>query len=117
MEESAVVRDIDKNLIKELKEAILSLVKEKYDMQSKNIEKDVEIFLKDSKDRLLRWTQLLANKQLTKEEYALLLTAQKDQFVIETLYQAGISKISLGHLKNSIVDIIINTALRFLIGK
>lgn len=115
MKDTAIIQDIENNLLKELKESILLLVKEKYDMQSKQIEKEVEIFLKASKERLIRWTTLLAQKQLTKEEYTLLLTAQKDQFVIESLYQAGISRISLGHLKNNIIRLIADTAIKFLI--
>ncbi|UZO82410.1 hypothetical protein NBT05_08030 [Aquimarina sp. ERC-38] len=117
MKENAINQDINDNLLEELKSSILTLVKDKYDMDSKKIKNEVEEFLQSSKDRLIRWTVLLAEKSITPEEYALLLTAQKDEFVIQSLYQAGISRISLGHLKNKIIDVIIDTVIRFLTGK
>lgn len=103
------------DLIEEIRTAILELVKEKYNQRSKEIENEVDTFLQDSKDKFVRWITLLKDGKLKKEEFALLMNSQKDIFVIKTLYQAGISKISLGHLKNNIIDIILNAVFKLIL--
>ena len=102
-------------ILESAKNSILDLVKEKYNQRTSEIEKDVDEFLKESKDKIARWTGLLEQEQLSKEEFELLLYAQKDLFVIKSLYQAGISKISLGHLKNNIAKIIVSTVIKLIL--
>lgn len=102
-------------ILKDVKKSILDLVKAKYDKRTSEIENEVDAFLEESKDKIARWTGLLAQGQLSKEEFELLVHAQKDLFVITSLYQAGISKISLGHLKNNIVSIIVNTVMKLVL--
>lgn len=99
------------DLIKELKESIVDLVNEKYGKKSKEIEKEIALFLKETEESLFRWTLLLADKKITEKEFELLLSAQKDVFVISQLHQLGVSKISLGHFKNKILNLIINRVI------
>jgi len=99
------------DLIENLKESIVDLVNEKYGEKSKEIEKEIAAFLKETEDNLLRWTLLLQEKKITQKEFELLVSAQKDVFVINQLHQLGVSKISLGHFKNKILNLIINQVL------
>ncbi|MEZ4858745.1 MAG: hypothetical protein R2781_08030 [Flavobacteriaceae bacterium] len=102
------------NLFKELKTDILNLVKEKIGPEGKNTKEDIATFLEESKEKLKRWTLLLANGVITKEEYELLLMSQKDLVIMKTLHKAGISKIKLGHLKNSVIKLIVSKAVLFI---
>lgn len=99
------------DLIKDLKESIVDLVKEKYGKKSKEIEKEIVSFLKETEESLFRWILLLEQKKITEKEFELLVSAQKDVFVMNQLHQMGVSKISLGHFKNKILSLIINKVL------
>lgn len=102
-----------KDLLKELKGNLLSLMGAKFDDLKDESKKDVQDFLKASKEKLERWTTLLAEGNLTLDDYKWLVESQKDLVVLEGLYAAGVSKIKLGHLKNSILDTVISTAIGF----
>tara|TARA_B100000508_G_C11421488_1_gene258577 strand:- start:329 stop:655 length:327 start_codon:yes stop_codon:yes gene_type:complete len=98
-------------LFKELKEEVTALVKEKFNKENDAIKNDIAIFFDQSKEKLKRWTTLLASGIITKEEYELLLQSQKDLVIMQTLYKAGISKIKLGHFKNKVIKLIVHKAL------
>ena len=51
---------------------------------------------------------MFANGVITREEYELLLKSQKDLVIMKTLHKAGISSISLGHFKNSVIQMIVD---------
>lgn len=102
------------NYIQELQEEIISLISMKYGDLGLDINKDVKVFLDQSKEKLIRWTLLLENKQISKDEFALLIYSQKDLFVMDVLYKSGISKIALSHLKNTIIALVIKKAAEVL---
>ncbi|EDP95418.1 hypothetical protein U8527_17165 [Kordia algicida OT-1] len=100
-----------KNVLKEIKGNLLELMGAKFDDLKTESKKDVQDFLEASKAKLERWTTLLAEGNLTPQDYKWLVESQKDLVVLKGLYAAGVSKIKLGHLKNSILDTVINTAI------
>ncbi|PTX58984.1 hypothetical protein C8N46_11153 [Kordia periserrulae] len=102
-----------KELLKELKGNLLSLMGSKFDELKDESKKDVQAFLNASKEKLERWTTLLAEGNITVSDYKWLVESQKDLVVLKGLYAAGVSKIKLGHLKNSILDTVIETAIGF----
>ncbi len=102
--------DIEK-LIKELKEALLILLGNKYKEFKPETQKDITVFLKDSEEKLKRWVQLLAEGSLTKEEFEWLLKSQKDLVTLKALQTVGISKIRLNNIKNSILKTIFDIVL------
>jgi hypothetical protein len=99
------------NILKEIKGNLLTLVGGKFEDLKSETKKDIEDFLKASKVKLERWTLLLAEGHISPEEYKWLIESQKDLVVLKGLYAAGVSKIKLGHLKNSILSNVINTAI------
>lgn len=102
--------DIDE-LLKLLKTELLKVLGDSYSEYKGEYKKDVEAFLEVSKAKLERWTNLLASKDLTLDDYQWLLESQKDLMVMNALYQAGVSKQRLGHLKNKVIKTIINTVV------
>lgn len=102
--------DIDK-LIKLLKEELLKVLNDSYGEFKTETKTDVEAFLNLSKEKIARWTILLSEGQLTADDYKWLLGSQKDLLVLNALYQAGVSKLRLGHLKNKIIKTIVQTVI------
>lgn len=98
-------------LLKQLKAELLKVLGDKFEDYKTESKKDIEAFLKVSKQKLERWTKLLAAKELTVKDYEWLLKSQKELLVLNALYQAGISKIKLGHLKNKIIKTILDTVV------
>ncbi|CAM1349281.1 MULTISPECIES: hypothetical protein [Tenacibaculum] len=96
-------------ILQELKKSLVSLFSEKFGEFSQESKKDIELFLNESKDKLERWTSLLAQGKLTLEDFEWLVESQKDLFKMKTLQAVGISKISLGHFKNKVVKTIVDT--------
>ena len=104
-----------KEILKELKNSLLKLFGEKYEDLKTESKKDVDQFLKDSKEKLERWTLLLANQDITPDDYQWLVKSQKDLLLMKALNKAGVSKISLGHFKNKVVKTIVNVVIAALI--
>lgn len=94
-------------LLKELKAALVDLFGEKWSDLKSEAKKDIEQFLKDSEGKLKRWTELLANGDITLEDYEWLVKSQKDLMLMQALHSAGVNKISLGHFKNKVIKTII----------
>ncbi len=95
-------------LFKELKGDILTLVKDKFGEEGQNIKNDVSEFFESAKAKLKRWTEMFASGVITKDEYGLLMKSQKDLVIMTTLHKAGISKIKLGHFKNTVINLIMD---------
>lgn len=96
-------------ILQELKKSLISLFNDKFSEFSQESKKDIELFLNDSKNKLERWTSLLAQGKLTVEDFEWLVKSQKDLFQMKALQAAGISKISLGHFKNKVLNTIVST--------
>ena len=103
--------DIEK-LLAEIKAQLLELLKENYKDFVPELENDITNFLKQSKVKLERWTLLLIDKSLTQDDFEWLVKSQKNLLVLEALQTAGLSKIKLNNLKNSIIKVIINTTAK-----
>lgn len=95
-------------ILKALRDSLLKLISEEYEDFTDAAQEDIEAFLTASRDKLERWTKLLANGEITLEEYAWLLNSQKDLFVMRTLYNAGISKMRIEVFKNKVINTIID---------
>lgn len=96
-------------LLKQLKNNLLAALGDRYLEYSKQSEKDIDAFIAVSKAKLKRWAILFGEGQLTEEDLKWLVKSQKEQLILEALYQAGISKIALGRLKNKIIKIMVET--------
>lgn len=104
-------------LFKELKGNLCATLGDKYAAYSEATKNDIEAFLEGSKDKLKRWTILLADERLNEEEFEWLIKSQKDGLILQAIYQAGVSKIALGHLKNKLIKVVLHTAKAAVVTK
>lgn len=102
-------------ILKQLKANLLSLVKNEYGDFKGSGEEVVEDFLNKSKEKLKKWTHLLAHKEITLEEYEWLLKSQKDIFEMNALYAAGVSRIRLGRFKNKVINTIVEVVAKIVL--
>lgn len=98
--------------LKELKAILVELFSEKWEDLKEESKKDIDQFIDASKEKLERWTQLLANNDIEIEDYKWLIKSQKDLMIMQALHSAGVHKISLGHFKNKVIDAIISVAIK-----
>lgn len=94
----------------EVKERVAELAKKSWKDFADEVQEDGKSFLEGIKEDLKRWTKLLAHGSITKEEYEWLVLSKKDLIELEALKQAGLGKIRLQRLKNTLIDIVIDTA-------
>jgi hypothetical protein len=71
---------------------------------------DTKEFLEKRGKDLRRWTQLLARKQLTQQEFVDLLEAQKDLFELHLLRQRVVLLAKLERFRKGLLDLVVNTA-------
>lgn len=102
--------DIEK-LLEELRKNLVTLLGEKYKEFKPEIQKDVKDFLEKSREKLERWSLLLVAGSLTEDEFAWLLKSQQDLVTLKALQGAGLSKIKLNNIKNSIFKTVLQTVI------
>ncbi|THD32862.1 hypothetical protein [uncultured Flavobacterium sp.] len=102
--------DIEK-LLKQLKQELVTLLGDKYKEFKPEIQKDITAFLESSKEKLERWTSLLASSSITEEEFSWLLKSQQDLIALKALQGAGLSKIKMNNIKNAIIQTVFKTVL------
>lgn len=102
-----------KELLKDLKKGLLELVKEKFDVESKELKAEISGILKVSKVKLERWANLLQKGELTQDDFEWLVGSQRDLLKLETLRKLGISQVKLGHFKSKVIKFIVETTVEF----
>lgn len=102
--------DIDK-LLEDLRKNLITVLGDKYKEFKPEIQKDVTVFLENSKEKLLRWSVLLVEKSITEDEFAWLLKSQQDLVTLKALQGAGLSKIKLNNIKNTIFKTVLQTII------
>lgn len=102
--------DIDK-LLEDLRKNLITVLGDKYKEFKPEIQKDVNVFLENSKEKLLRWSILLIENSITEDEFAWLLKSQQDLVMLKALQGAGLSKIKLNNIKNTIFKTVLQTII------
>lgn len=102
-------------LLKELEKTLIVIFTNKYKNATEEAKKDIELFIENSKEKIVRWGVLVEEGKLTTDDFTWLMKSQKDLFEFKTLQRAGISKLSLGHLKNTVVKTAVNILKKFLL--
>jgi len=73
-------------------------------------EDDAKAFLESIKDDLERWTKMLKNGEISKEEYKDLIEAKEALAEIHALTQAGIAATKIERFRTGLVNLVTNTA-------
>ncbi len=71
---------------------------------------DGKKFLDDSKDKIIKWTKMLADEQLDKDEFASLVRGQKDLAEMVALKQAGMAAVRIDRIRVAVIDLVIKAA-------
>lgn len=98
-------------ILKTVKEEAIKLAKDTFMDYADDAVTDVKDFLFETRDDLLRWTQELADKEITLEEFEDLVKGQKDLAEMTLLKQQGLALIKLDSFKNSLVDLVFKTII------
>jgi hypothetical protein len=72
---------------------------------------DAEAFLAQSRDRLEKWMQLLADKQIDEDEFGWLVESQKAAAQMEALRKANAGTMQIEKFRDSALRIVVNTAV------
>ena len=72
---------------------------------------DAEAFLEQSRDRLEKWMQLLADKQIDEDEFSWLVESQKAAAQMEALRKANAGTIQIEKFRDSALQIVAKTAI------
>lgn len=72
---------------------------------------DAEAFLKQSRDRLEKWMQLLADKQIDQDEFGWLVESQKAAAQMEALRKANAGSMQIEKFRDSVFQITVNAAI------
>lgn len=70
---------------------------------------DAQKLLDSMKQKLEKWTILLASGELSKADFELLVNSQKDLVEMECLKQAGLAAIRIDQFKGSVFNLIVDT--------
>ena len=74
---------------------------------------DGEQFLRDTRDDLKRWTTLLSNGELTRDEFEFLVGSKEDLLKLVGLKQLGLTKVRLQMFQAAVIGLVIDTAFDF----
>jgi hypothetical protein len=74
---------------------------------------DGKAFLLETKEDLKRWTRLLANGDLTREEFEFLVGSKEDLLKLKALQRSGLTKVRIQMFQTAVIGLIIDTAFDF----
>ena len=77
---------------------------------------DAQAFLDQSRDRLEKWMQLLADKQIDEDEFGWLVESQKAVAQMAALKKANAGTMQIEKFRDSVFQIIVNTAVPAIIA-
>jgi hypothetical protein len=98
-------------VLKALKKGIVDLAEKDLKDYITAATKDGKDVLNAMKDDLKRWTKLLADGDLTPDDFKDLVLGQKDNLELVALKQAGLAEITADQFKNDLFDMITNTVI------
>ena len=94
--------------INQLEQDLIQQLVNKLMLDANFIKKNTQEFLKFTSEKILRWTLLLAQKQITLSEFEWLLKAQVNLLKIKHIENNAITSTKINKFKEQLVQIIIN---------
>jgi hypothetical protein len=101
-------------LFNHLKDEVIMLAQISLKKFGEEAKGDALVLLNSMKEKLKRWTVLLANGDLTTEDFEWLVNSQKDLVEMEALKQVGLAAIRVDQFKNSVINMIVDTVFSFI---
>jgi hypothetical protein len=100
------------DFVSTLKNDLLDFAKENLEEYKDELLKDGTLFIEKTKSDLERWTEGLASGALSATDFEFLLKGKKDLAQMEALKQLGLSKIRITKITNSIIDVVVGSAVK-----
>jgi len=100
------------DFVSTLKNDLLDFAKENLEEYKNELLKDGTLFIEKAKSDLERWTEGLASGALSPADFEFLLKGKKDLAQMEALKQLGLSKIRITKITNSIIDVVVGSAVK-----
>ncbi len=98
-------------ILNELKGEITNMVVSSASAYADAAKHDAQALLSDMDANLQTWTQQLATGEISAQDLAFLVKAQKDLMKMQALKQAGLSAIAVDKLKNDVISVITSTII------
>lgn len=98
------------DFLENLKKGLEELAKKNWGEFREAAEKDGKAFVEKTKEDLRRWTKLLAQGDLSKDDFEFLVAGKKDLAEMEALKQAGLTLVRLERFQNALISLVIDTA-------
>ncbi|MEP2276085.1 MAG: hypothetical protein ABJH98_11560 [Reichenbachiella sp.] len=92
----------------ELKSKISELAKLSAKKYAEEAKQDANDFLESSKEKLKKWTKLLAAGEISTDEFEWLVNSQQSLAQMKVLTQAGLAQIRVDQFKQSVLNIIVD---------
>ncbi len=93
-----------------VKKGVVDIAKEEAADFLDQAKDDGTAFLEESKDRLKKWTQMLKDGTLDKDDFAFLIKGQKDLAKMNGLTQAGMAAVRIDRIRVAVIDLVIKAA-------
>ena len=103
-----------KDLFEQLKQGVIDLAESTVKKYAGKAKSDGKQMLEDMKEKLKRWTTLLAEGKLTTEDFEWLVNSQKDLIQMAALKQTGLALIRIDQFKASLMNMVVDTVFSFL---
>jgi hypothetical protein len=96
------------NVLGELKDGLFQLAKDNLQNFVSDAKSDAEDLLNKLKADLEKWTEQLANGEITLDDFQFLLEQKKILVEMNALKQAGLAQIRIDKFKNDAFNLILN---------
>lgn len=93
------------------KTAVAALAQKNYSDFLDQAKSDADDFLNEAKSDLTKWTALLVQKQIDKDEFESLLQSDADLLELHSLKQAGLAEARWDMFTNSILQTTVSVAV------
>ncbi len=98
------------DFLESLKKGLEELIKKNWKEVKDAAEKDGKAFFDKTEEDLKRWTKLLAQGDLSQDDFEWLVAGKKDLAEMEGLKQAGLAMVRLERFQNALISLVIDTA-------
>ena len=103
-------------LYKEIEQQIVSLAESTVSNYKEQAIQDAKQILADMKADLIRWTDLLALKQIKVNEFEWLVNSDKELVKMKALENAGLAASRASAFGLTVMNLIIDTSIRKIVG-